>query len=469
LVNQLKSIFKLAQHIFIDSRDKLFLLFLVCSLVAISIFPLGLDSVYLGATLRNSPEELAESFGLSDAGSYLKAALELHSLGGLTSDKHWVINLWPPGMVLLNAALISIFGTNFAIAYAVLIAILWSTFFYFLGIKILERWGVVPSVISLALLISSGPFQNWIFDNGLFYAEGVSQLFFLTGLIALVKASRSDEGFENFAYGILAGTSLAIAAYFRATFSTLESVLLLSLIFASITWALGSRIQKLSGLQESIRRFTISVGGAWVSMFLLMEPWLQYTTLGIRGIRTWSVVSGSFFRGVWVERSEQAAFLAQGGVGWGCELDPAFCNKVEAYEQSTGSLYPVQELAIQAVRTAVFNFPEYLSDRFNFISVGWFSNEASIGAPNILSGFVALVGLVAFLVFAVNRIWGGELIYLVILSMAALLLLPQMIGHIEPRYFIPLKLFVVVLAWASPSSKRKNLGAEIIALQNKQS
>ena len=203
-------------------------------------------------------------------------------------------------------------------------------------------------------------------------------------------------------------------------------------------------------LADLRERLSVAIAGAWSSMFLLMEPWLQFTTLAIRGVRTWSVVSANMLRGVWVDRSAYPSFLADGGIGWGCEIDPRFCEEIRKFEESSGELFPIEELAQRTASSALLNPLSYLEDRFRFIAEGWFSSEGSMGASEITLGLIALIGIATFVVFSIQRTLNGEPIYLVLLAMLGLLLLPQMVGHVEPRYFIPLKLMVVVLAWAIP-------------------
>jgi hypothetical protein len=263
----------------------------------------------------------------------------------------------------------------------------------------------------------------------------------------LIKASRADGTASAVALGMSSGTALAVAAYFRAGFSTLEFLLLLSALTIVFLWFLSSRISKWNVRADKLKRLSIVLGSAWASMFLLMEPWLQYTSLEIREIRTWSVVSGSIFRGVWRPRDQQAGFVASGGGGWGCELDTSFCSSVVSYEEATAELYPVHELALMAVWTALSNPIAYLADRVKFIFEGWFSSEASMGQPGILWGLIALFGLVTLILTMLKRVLSGEFVFLIVLAMIFLMLLPLMIAHVEPRYLIPLKLMIFVLPW----------------------
>jgi hypothetical protein len=102
------------------------------------------------------------------------------------------------------------------------------------------------------------------------------------------------------------------------------------------------------------------------------------------------------------------------------------------------------------VKTALLNFDKYLLDRFEFISTGWFSNEASgMGAPAVLWGFILLVGFFLVVSLLVRKISSDNYILASILILAVILTLPLFIGHIEPRYFIPLKMLMLLIPWIS--------------------
>lgn len=428
--------------------DLVLILFVFLSTL-VSVFPEGVDSVHLGARLSNSPNEIVEIFGLSDGGSYLKAAIELSTLGGLTTDKFWVINLWPPGMVIVNAALIEVFGNGYGVAYGLLIVIVWTTLLSAFAVKVLRRFGSLAAFTSSALVLVSGPMQSWIFGSGLFYAEGFSTAAYLSGLILLIKSSQSIVKSRMISLGFLAGTSFAAAAYFRSSFSLIEPALLLMTLVFSILYFAGRYSLSNRRVRSKLTATALPLGSAWIAMTLLMEPWLRFTEMAIRpGLRTWSVVSGGFFRGAWVERNEMAGFLANGGVGWACELDPDTCQEIAASEAATGQLFPISEIVLLTVKTALLNLDQYLLDRFEFISTGWFSNEASgMGTPAVLWGFILLVGFVLVVSLIVRKISSNNYILASILILAVILTLPLFIGHIEPRYFIPLKMLILLIPW----------------------
>lgn len=416
-------------------------------LVLASIFPSGIDSAHFNVVLTDSPQHLSNVFGYSDAGSYLKASLELNELDLLSPGQHWVINLWPPGMVLLNATLIHLFGNGYAIAYAVLISIIWTILGWLFSNEIRKHFGLLVSYLALSFFMLCSPLQTWVFDSGLFYAEGISIASFLFGLIFLIKGFGLQSELQRLSYAVIGGTFVAIAAYFRSTFSTLETSLLLVLLLLLAQTALRWK----SSVSSDVRRQKWSqvrfVSVAWFSAFTLMEPWLQFTQHFIRGVRAWSVVGGSFFRNVWVDRSEAAGFMQSGGVGWGCEINTEVCNKIQTYEASSGQAYPIGEVVWQTLLTILTRPIEYISDRLHYLTIGWFSNEVSMGAMSVASGIALLLLFIVTLFGLLKKLKSGSVPSLFVLISCLLLIAPVMVGHVEPRYFIPLKILFVIYPW----------------------
>lgn len=419
----------------------------IAIMVTLSIFPEGLESRHFGVSLSESPEKLSAVFGYTDAGSYLNAAMELNNSNLLTQNQHWVINLWPPGMVLLDAYLLRYFGMHFAIAYAISIGFIWTFMTSIFTLRIYRKYGPLLAFLSATILIVCSPLQIWIFDFGLFYAEGVSMAAFLLGLVLLLRGSQTDSNALTAAHGIGAGTALAVAAYFRSTFSTLEMGLLGISIVLLIFLAFKRITRKEKSSQVNLRKNLLLIGSGWLSMFTLMEPWLQFTTNSIRETRAWSVVSAIFVRNIWVERQSTADFMQDGGVGWGCEIDSEFCSQVMSLEKLSGVQYPLGEMVVKTIKAVISNPVAYIADRFHFISVGWFSDEASMGKMSLVWGFVLLVGFILTTTILLRMASKGDISATFILLACVLLTAPALVGHIEPRYFIPLKLMFFIVPW----------------------
>lgn len=423
--------------------------FYVAILVGVSLFPNGLNSTHFGVMLLESPERLSEVFGYSDAGSYLKASMELEALNYLTANQHWVINLWPPGMVWLDAALLRLFGSSFALSLAILSGLIWVTVASVFAIKIRTNFGQPLAYLSVTFLLMSSPLQIWIFDAGLFYAEGFSIAAFLGGLVLLIRGSLRNVKESLISHGISAGVMFGLAAYFRTTFSTLETLLLLGVIGLALLAILQRLINGVTATLRQLNNQLVLLTATWLAMFTLMEPWLQFTTSAIRGERAWSVVGGNFLRGAWVNRSTSPDFLKSGGVGWACEMDPKFCQKLIDQEKNVGAPYDITDLALKTIQTIVAHPFEYLTDRTHYLLAGWFSSEQSMGTLSLVSGFILMSAFFITISQLVKSVRAGNFASLFVILACFLIIAPMMIGHVEPRYFIPLKLLFFILPWVS--------------------
>jgi hypothetical protein len=433
----------------------LFLITFIFILTFVSIFSWGFGNQNLGADLLNSAKELSDVFGYGDNGSFLKAAIELQELGGLTNDKHWVINLWPPGMVWLNALLIQVFGKYFALAYASLLAITWASLISYVAFKVRIKFGLFLAFLFSALVLASSPLQYWIFGFGFFYSEGFSTAAFMWAMILLLESNQTQNRIHIVSLGVLSGSLLAIAAYFRASYSILETGLFVVALLTGMGMILGHTVKSLFRLKALFAPVFFSTTSAWISMFLLMEPWLRFVESSIRFQRSWSVVSGNFFRGAWSDRSLLPAFLSEGGGGWACIVEPDFCNEIAKFESSTGGQFPIDAITSRTVQAAILNPIEFLQDRVFFLFKGWFSVESTMGNPNLIWGAISLVAVFWLSIVMAKRVLKGELVYVVVFVSLAILLLPMLVGHVEPRYFVPIKLLVLLVPWIYNSARRE--------------
>lgn len=426
-----------------------------------SVFPSGPKSDHFGVKLDALPWQMAQKFDLSDAGSYLKTALELQALNGITADKYWVLNLWPPGMPALEAMILHLRADQFGIIYCSLISTIWSFIFILFAYKLLSTRGAVSAFFGASAVLLMAPFKDWILGEGIFYAEGISMAAFFAALVSLIKSSSPEIQIRQaIAWGIYSGLFLAVASYFRSTFSTIEIALGVASLLTLCLRFMSSRVRVGAWTPAHLSRAFATTSASFATMFLLMEPWLDYGTLALRGTRAWSLVTGLFIRGTWQDRETSAGFLKAGGIGWACKLDPSYCEFIKSNELSSGEPFPINLLTEKMLTAALSKPLDYLADRFRFISVGWFSNDTSMGTISAASGLLGLAALIFVLWTTFQLARQGQPSLVLIPVFLFLLFLPSMIGHIEPRYFIPLKITILVIPWLL--SKKINLAVQNI-------
>ena len=207
--------------------------------VLVFIFFQGLNTPHGLVTLQLAPEQMVRMpiFAAGDQGSYLRAALNLIATGQNTPEWAWVLNLWPPGMVWLDAAIIRFSPLDYGVTIGFITALLWSTTLALLtwpfmrGVKL----ALVVLLVELGILGTS-PFQSWMFDEGLFYADGLAAGSFLLGMVLIVNRVRSAAPVQVWIRdGIYVGIAFAAAIYLRASYQL-------------VPWALAALALAIAGM-----------------------------------------------------------------------------------------------------------------------------------------------------------------------------------------------------------------------------
>jgi hypothetical protein len=416
------------------------------------VFKSGFNTPHFVTTLLTKPEIMRESFGQSDAGSYLDAAMSLEMLAKIPPQSFWVINYWPPGMLIFEATILLLLENDewFGVVLGFFTATSWGVYLGYVCWLLNKKLGVLAGLVALLYTLTLGPINNWILDYGIFYAEGISTLAFLAGLTLVINTISTSNSTLFIRNGVIVGILFALAAYFRTTYYSL----IYSLLFASAIFFIlilikfrnelsNLKLKKSSKLLQALGFSTVSL----FSMQLLVTPWLNFTQTEIRSTREWSIVGDGFIAGIWIDRDLQVDFIRDGGVGWACKIDPIQCKFVKD-TQSTG-IDPLssKDLLLRGVMVAVKNPVEYASDRLRFNGLGYFTNENNrIGQPiNIVYGLSNLIltfALVRSLRVRILTLWPALIIGI---TAYLVLFIPNLIGHIEVRYLIPFKLVILLL------------------------
>lgn len=435
------------------------------------LFSQGTNSIHFFISLAADAQAMASQFGASDAGSYLSAALSLVSNGGVDQAHAWVINLWPPGMLTLDALILRIAGTaNFGVVLALFIGSVVSFTLAIAALTARRAFGYIPAIAGVTFLALSTPITIWFLDLGLFYAEALGISALLLCMMALASAQGSEWSLVIL-LSVLAGVFLAVAAYFRAAFYGLITVLeivALMQVAALVYWIVRRRIRR-GAFDSAVLRSRQFASLCSVALTLAVSasltiPWINFVEASVRGTRDWSVVGDQFFAGTWVKAEGLPEFLSSGGVGWACRIERARCDEIEKLEIASGAPYTghgaftsdqFKSEALAVIRERPL---DYMKDRAYFIASGWSSSES--GNVNqsraILQGVIFLLGfifvnVIAFVLTFRGRIWA------LFWPLASLYILaPLMIGHVEVRYLIPLKLLVLTSPFLWVALKRSS-------------
>jgi hypothetical protein len=452
------------------------------ALVLFLIFFQGLNTPHGLVTLQLAPERMAqiwEHSDLRDQGSYLHAALSLIATGRNTQEWAWVLNLWPPGMVWLDAGIIRFSPLDYGVTIGLITALLWSATLSVLTWPFMTRMkpALVVLLVELAILGTS-PFQSWMFDEGLFYADGLAAGSFLLGLALIVNRLRTAAPIQGWIRdGIYVGIAFAAAIYLRASYQL-------------VAWALAALaltvtgmiiVRKIRGLPSAdLGRQAILLISAALTVPLLMQPYTAFVQQD--RARTQFVMTQELsYAAAWQNPQLDSVpeWVLDGGSTLGCDIDPGECALIHR-AQSGGKVFTPNELRDALVKAIAAHPLAFVGNRTSYVAKQWFADElgsyfhkktdyragpvsySSSDNLNPGQGLFYLMLLIVALVAACILAARGRWTLLVIPIMAMAILAPLAIVHVEVRYLIPLKLIgllapiLILMLREQPSRSRSS-------------
>jgi hypothetical protein len=423
------------------------------------MFSQGLNTPHGPVALEFTPERMAKIFGPGDGGSYLKAALSLVATGRNTPEWAWVLNLWPPGMVWLDAGIIRFSPLDFGVTIGLITALVWSVTLAVLTWPFMRKvkWAVVVLLAEFALLGSS-PFQSWMFDKGLFHADGLAAGLFLLGLALIVNRLHSPAPVQMWIRdGIYVGIAFAATIYLRSAYQLVPWAL------AGLAVAIAGMIvvRRIRGLSDGdLGRQAILLISAALTVPLLMQPYTAFVQQD-RGRTQFVMTQDLFYAGVWQSHNAYPQWKLDGGPTVGCDIDPGECALIHR-AQSEGKVFSPAELRGALIKAIVTHPLQFLGNRVAYVTEQWFA-EGIWSYPG--EGLLFFALLMTTIVAASMRAARGRWAFLVIPVMALALLAPFAFVHVEVRYLIPLKLIgllapILVLRPGEPRLRSPQSGGE---------
>jgi hypothetical protein len=402
----------------------------------------------------------AKTFGGSDAGSLLTAALSLVDKGLLDGAQFWVYNLWPPGMIGIDAALVTLersTGVPISLAMVLLNCAAWAALIGTVFRMVLAARGSLQAWLAgIGLLIFSGV-SNWGVKDGLFYGDSFGAILWCVTLLLLFRAYRVTLRSARITTLALAGLAFAGAAYFRASYELIAlSTLAVAVVVAIVLLLLRLR----SGASRWTPGIRVSVQLATVAGVaeLLMLPWRLYAGMKMRGgdLR-WSAVSDLASGARWIPTQrlldEGAGFAADGHSNWACLNDPEQCRSIAAVEELSahpytgGGHYTGQQFDQMTLQSFLEHPLNFIGERLGALTLGLSSNDGgSIGTFAIVETLVIVALLIATIVVVIRKRRLGEpalvlFLWSLLVQAGTLALL-----HQEPRYWLGIELSIICVA-----------------------
>lgn len=401
---------------------------------------------------------------LGDPTSFLKGAIDIAENRWISSANEWILNLWPPGFILLEALIIKATGseTHVILALQILAAMLFSAVLLLLH-RLLNEYMDRGIAFLLPLLIFAFPVSRVFLlePRGIIMGESFSIGFFLLGtLLAFHSVAR-----ESLRYAVYAGLCLALSAYFRSQFE----IILLALTACGGGLALAIQLTRLKKTidpritKTSIKTITLVIIVAHVSMV----PWRAYHWIN-QGSPLWVYTSDLSFRNSVMSteylQSVHGGFVAAGAGNLVCRIEPSTC----------GDTANAKKLFI---RTFIAHPLEWYSFKFDVIGKYWFSSLQNFSVISVQATFwdlltngIFLIALVfVFLMLFTKKLRSHELWPLLMWVTTSLILAYALIitvHQFETRYFyfpkiVSITLSLLVFSLYFRSNKKESRSSKI--------
>jgi len=432
------------------SRNRLSILLFVGLSLFFYVYHLqqGVDTNFFGASVGSSTEEVAKKWiNGQDNETVFQAAFSWYKFGILNDPNWvWVTNLWPPGMIFINYAIISVIGFNGKFI-AVLIAVnscLWSSVFLFVLKSEKSRFHRMVFFVGSSYLLSSWMFQQWVMGTWFAWASGFAIPFFLLSLF-----SADSHRLRFFSASMLAASALTRVTS-NLVVRSMVVVAVLMLVVAYLNPAANARFPRLIKTRNSlaIRKRGIKILILLLLPVVAVEGWTSYVTERAHPeIRTYTVSVQGLLHGYRWRTSEDlnsigGGFVVAGTGNWACVIAPEKCAEIAAREVKTTEPYSgtengyysgeqLRSMAINAFLTHPVAYFKYRAPSFwNYWSNG-----------NLMLGIVMILVVCLAVVFALFELFKTykiqPLLYLIFIAANTA---PLVYIHLQSNYVFPIQL-----------------------------
>lgn len=446
-------------NIFVDRRSRLltflltwFFFFIVCAKL---LFRDGFDTKFQGAGALSSSEEVYKLWvGGPDYGWYFGAAVSWWRNGILADpDWHWVTNLWPPGMVGLNAIALELSNGKIPLLILGLFTcFIWSVVFTWGIFKCKSGLSKTLYLASLGVFLISPPFNDWFLGQNFALPTGFAVGLTLVALNAseICERRASSKGYA--AGGLLVGLLLGLAAFFRV--SSLWAVYLLVPIsmFLIIYHRYKLRrspkeIQNKKNIlmaEKHVKVYSMNMVAVISVSLLLVQVWTSVVTNQAHpNNRSFTItVPELAFGQNWktdADLSKSAAWTLEYSTNWACRINPKRCLEIATAEASADRPYSglgptsIKVMVQDGIFSAISRPDLYVSERLPVAWRSWSGGNKYWGIFTLIITVLAHA-LAFFMALVLRRI--DAVIFLAFTLSATL---PLFWILLYPYYFLPLQ------------------------------
>lgn len=341
-------------------------------------------------------QDIVKLSALGDPKYFAAAAIDITNNGWISSENEWVFNLWPPGFVLLEALIVTVFGLEAPVILVMqILAVCLFTIALTLLYKLLKKNVNEKIAFFMPILIFAFPVSRVFLLQpvGISLGESFAIGFFMIGLLLTLQSVLRKRLY----YSIIAGLCLALSAYFRSQFE----IILIALTMCGLLILVVANLKPLKNAIDSVMKdFVLKT----IVIMLLVShagtlPWRVYHWVN-QGSPQWvHTASVTFANSVSTSDdliSRGGGFVVAGGGNLTCRIDPVTCGDTVNAKQ-------------HFINTFLFHMDEWYALKLEVIGKYWFSsvsNWSSVGSePSFFDYAINTIILSAIvLVFALSFI-----------------------------------------------------------------
>ncbi len=295
----------------------------------LSIFIALIDRSYKGLDEFShllTLDQLSARFKVNDVGYFATAAIDISKSGWISASNAWILNLWPPGFILVQVFISKAFGYEAPIPLLLQALACFQYSAVLLLVNLLARKVIRSRVLAVAyplLFFVPEVSRNFLLGPiGVLHGESLALGFFLLGfLIILLFSVNSQRIILDLAGGALIGLS----AYFRSNFEIYTTTLSLMGVFL-VTSSLLCKRMDLVVCSHLRRVILVTI----IACFLVMAPWRIYR-LATVGHADWVLTSQLVYSNQLRTNSDllrdNGLWLVEGGANVACRIDSSKCGK----------------------------------------------------------------------------------------------------------------------------------------------
>jgi hypothetical protein len=417
--------------------------------------PQGLNTLigqsYLST--NSSAQEIRDSLGPNDAGSYLEVALTWAKFQAIDFEtQSWIVRIWSPGLSMIEIPLLWLekLGISFFWTFLLSLILLWASACYLFWRYVANKIGVLKSVVLLILITFSWDFK-FIFNQGILNAEGFSLVLLLISLLGITYVMER-EGSAKLSLKLLLGSILGISIWVR---HTNDAYLFVMLCISGFLLGLShSRFDKyFSRKQYQTRNILNSnrtrnklwdLNNIVIFAILITIPWRIISTLIFKGqLLQMSSAFPLFSRTIWAyPGSESATFWGPYGSNWACKIDLDTCSIIASTNVSNINS---NKLFILAVESIFKNPKDYFYERSKYFLQNWIPSSINQLSLTRILAWISLIILILVIVKICQlRIRNLSFVDLIWIPIITLQLVQLSIIHFESRYFITLRITCLI-------------------------